>query len=303
MLHFFMRGGVVVIAMLASYFGSTQFRSTNPQDFVMGGGILVISLLVIFLFTRRFWKHFGCFTTLGLIAILMGGMVFFVAGPDMFKNLVAVFTGKTAEAVQNVTEAVAENNNSQPEQQVPAEETVPQQPQFVTGNIQLYKAGDTFVMQGYVFKLYAIASPLREQRCTWSNGMDYECGTVSAQKLKEFIENDPVTCRVMSINKKGEVLAACSIKDAEGNSMDLGAYMVEEGWAIALPAINPIYVPYQERAQQNQKGLWAGTFLAPWEWIEEQNRIRTEAAQVKVPKIKIKAPDVLKKGKSIFDHF
>lgn len=303
MLHFFMRGGVVILAMLASYFGSMQFRSTNPQDFVIGGGVLVISILVIFLFTRRLWKHFGCFTTLGLIAILMGGMVFFVAGPDMFKNLVAVFTGKTAEAVQNVTEAVAENNNSQPEQQVPAEETVPQQPQFVTGNIQLYKAGDTFVMQGYVFKIYAIASPLREQHCNWENGMDYECGTVSAQKLKEFVENDPVTCRVISINKKGEVLGACSIKDADGNTMDLGAYMVEEGWALALPDINPIYSPYQERAQQNKKGLWAGTFLAPWQWVAEQNRIRTEAAQVKVPKIKIKAAPLLKKGKSIFDHF
>ena len=303
MVHFLMRGGVVILAMAASYFGSMQFRSPDPKDMMVGGGILVVCLFVIFLFTRRFWKHFGCFTTLGLIAILMAGLVFFVAGPDMFKNVISAVTGKASQAVQNVQEQVAQQVPAgQGEAQQAQEEVPPEQPQFVTGNIQLYKSGDTFVLQNYVFKLYAVAAPLREQHCTWSNGMDYECGTVSAQKLKEFIESDPVTCRVMSVNKRGEVLGACSIKDAEGNTMDLGAYMVEEGWALALPEINPIYVPYQERAKAGLKGIWGGQFLAPWEWLAEQNRVRQEAAKVKVPKVKINIPSS-KKVKSIFDHF
>ena len=90
-------------------------------------------------------------------------------------------------------------------------------------------------------------------------------------------------------------MAACSV-----GTFDIGAALVEEGWAIALPAVTQIYIPYQTKAQQTKSGLWAGQFQMPWEWKVEQQQIQQQKAKIKVPKLP--APRSKKKG-SVFDFF
>jgi endonuclease YncB( thermonuclease family) len=47
----------------------------------------------------------------------------------------------------------------------------------------------------------------------------------------------------------------------EGNSLfdlpvDLGAYLIREGWAVALPEAPFVYHTYQEIAKVNGRGVW-----------------------------------------------
>lgn len=144
-------------------------------------------------------------------------------------------------------------------------------------------------------RLYGIASPVLGQKCTDAHGRGYDCGYISARKLQEIIGSDSVSCKIMNQNKQGDLMAACSV-----SSFDIGAVMVEAGWAIALPNITPIYVPYEQKARQNKAGLWEGRFQAPWEWQAEQQQIQERASKIKVPKVSLPTK---KKKKSIFDNF
>ena len=99
----------------------------------------------------------------------------------------------------------------------------------------------------------------------------------------------------MTVSSTGAVTATCSI-----GPYDLGAAMVEAGWAVALRNVTPVYVPYEESARQKQFGLWAGQFYMPWEWVSQQKKMAEERQNVKIPD---PPPAPKKKGKSIFDVF
>ena len=74
--------------------------------------------------------------------------------------------------------------------------------------------------------------------------------------------------------------------------------MVEAGWAIALPAVSQIYLPYQQKAQEGKKGLWSGHFQMPWEWMAQQQQAQERPpAKLNLPSM----PKVKKKGKSLLD--
>ena len=71
----------------------------------------------------------------------------------------------------------------------------------------------------------------------------------------------------MQQNKKGYVIGPCS-----HGPYDLGAALVNSGWAVANVNSTPMYSPYEEQAKKNIRGLWSGEFYMPWDWREMQNR-------------------------------
>ena len=286
-MQFLFRAGLFFLAMVGSYIGSLKFQSPNPADLLVGGAIIVVCVIVLFLFTRNLWKFLGCFATLGLVAALIGGMVLLVSGSNMVENVTALFTnkGKTAEETQPAL----------PSQPVNPQTGMPQQAAqpVLQGNVSKILAGDRFVVNGMPVRLYGIAAPVAGQSCTDAHNRAYDCGYVSARRLQEIIGSDSVSCKIMNQNNQGELMAACSV-----SSFDLGAVMVEAGWAIALPQITPIYVPYEQKARQNKAGLWEGQFQAPWEWQAQQRQIQERASKIQVPKVSLPT----KKRKSIFDN-
>lgn len=286
-MQFLFRAGLFFLAMVGSYIGSLKFQSPNPADLLVGGAIIVVCVIVLFLFTRNLWKFLGCFATLGLVAALIGGMVLLVSGSNMVENVTALFTnkGKTAEEAQPAL----------PSQPVNPQTGMPQQAAqpVLQGNVSKILAGDRFVVNGMPVRLYGIAAPVAGQSCTDAHNRAYDCGYVSARRLQEIIGSDSVSCKIMNQNNQGELMAACSV-----SSFDLGAVMVEAGWAITLPNITPIYVPYEQKARQNKAGLWEGQFQAPWEWQAQQRQIQERASKIQVPKVSLPT----KKRKSIFDN-
>jgi hypothetical protein len=58
--------------------------------------------------------------------------------------------------------------------------------------------------------------------------------------------------------------------------------MVEQGWALAFVKYSSVYVHAEEDARANQRGLWQGAFIAPWDW-RHRDRQTTVLGAIAVP--------------------
>lgn len=145
--------------------------------------------------------------------------------------------------------------------------------------------GDTIIIQGGYLKLYGVDAAEANQTCADRHGRSYKCGRDAALWLKSWITGNEIECRILKQDRKGNMIGTCSLGE-----YDIGAALVNSGWAVADTKSTDIYFPYQKQAIANKRGLWQGKFYMPWDWRK---------LQTKKPKIKIiKAPSD-KKG--IFD--
>lgn len=310
------------IGLISSYIGSLCVQHGSAPDMAVGGGALLIGILSFFFLGKGLWRFLGCATTFIIMVVIVGVLFFFISDSGNLGDIFSKFSGSQQEKAADQPSAAAGSGvqapvpppqlqnqmpaqiPAQPQQPVPTVGLPPgmvqqmqQMPQMppssLTGKITSIVSGDVFRMGQHTIRLYGIASPVIDQTCWDNGGHSYECGYVSARMLKDFISGDDVTCRVMNINAQQELMAACTV-----GSFDIGAAMVEAGWAIALPAVTQIYLPYQQKAQEGRKGMWEGRFQMPWEWMAQQQQARERTADVKMPKIRSG-----KKGKGIFDIF
>ena len=128
-------------------------------------------------------------------------------------------------------------------------------------------SGDTFETGGRYFKLFGIAAPEIGQTCSDANGRAYNCGREAAAWLKDWIIGGELECHVIQQDTKGNMVGTCSY-----GPYDIGAGLVQAGWAVAYTKYTDAYVPYEELARQNRNGLWQGTFYKPWDWKKLQSR-------------------------------
>lgn len=141
---------------------------------------------------------------------------------------------------------------------------------------------DTIIIGSGYLRLYGIDAPEVNQACANKHGRSYKCGQEAALWLKSWITGNQIECRVMKRDQKGNMVGICSLGD-----YDIGAALVNAGWAVADIRTTDIYVPYEYQAQANKRGLWQGRFYMPWDW---------RALQAQKPKIKIIKPKGKKKG-------
>lgn len=134
-------------------------------------------------------------------------------------------------------------------------------------------SGDTLIVGGRYFRLFGIDAPENNQTCADSTGRPYHCGQQASAWLKSWLQDYELECRVMQEDAKGNMLGVCSL-----GVYDLGAALVNAGWAVVYTKHTDIYMPYQIQAQKNARGLWQGEFYMPWDWRKIQAR---------KPKIKI----------------
>lgn len=140
-------------------------------------------------------------------------------------------------------------------------------------------SADTLLIRNHVIRLYGIAAPLKQQACADNRGHPYACGKKAARWLQNWILDGEIECRIIQQTKQN-LVGICSY-----GQYDLGAALVVAGWAVALPK-NEIYAPYEEQAQRNLSGMWAGKFYKPWDWAD---------IQAQKPKIKVIKPKTNKK--------
>jgi endonuclease YncB( thermonuclease family) len=121
--------------------------------------------------------------------------------------------------------------------------------------------GDGLRLNGERIRLWGIDAPELGQSCA-RGGTDYPCGEEARDMLGALVMGGRVTCEKVNTDRYRRTVARCHV-----NGRDLGAEMVRQGWAVDYPRYSRgHYAAEQAEAERHRRGLWAGTFVLPWEW-------------------------------------
>jgi endonuclease YncB( thermonuclease family) len=124
--------------------------------------------------------------------------------------------------------------------------------------------GDSFTLRRgdtpLAVRLRGIDAPEARQLCDDARGRPWQCG-IAARKALETLapRGAAIRCRTEGRDRFGRTLSRCTLPDRR----DLGALMVEGGWAIAT---DEDYLVEEDRARSARRGIWQGDFLTPAEW-------------------------------------
>jgi endonuclease YncB( thermonuclease family) len=127
--------------------------------------------------------------------------------------------------------------------------------------------GDSLEIHSERIRLHGIDAPESGQWCS-RNSIAYRCGQDAAFALADKIAFKVVSCLRRDTDRYGRMVAVCT-----AGGEDLGGWMVSQGYAIAFRRYSLEYVPTEERARQEKRGLWAGEFQRP-EDFRQQGRSR-----------------------------
>jgi endonuclease YncB( thermonuclease family) len=106
-----------------------------------------------------------------------------------------------------------------------------------------------------------VDAPESSQTCKDRLGIEYRCGQRAALALADKIGSGPVSCEARDTDRYGRIVAVCLQR-----GMDLNAWMVEEGHALAYRQYSKDYVPQEETARAAKRGIWSGSFTPPSEY-------------------------------------
>jgi endonuclease YncB( thermonuclease family) len=113
----------------------------------------------------------------------------------------------------------------------------------------------TLRINGKTIHLYGIHIPRTNRTCT-SNRLPTVCGSRASVAL-DFKIDGFVRCEIMSELDDGSVVGWCRVKVSKFNEgEDLSAYLLEQGWAVALPDAPFEYQTLEKIAQSRQFGVW-----------------------------------------------
>lgn len=140
--------------------------------------------------------------------------------------------------------------------------------------------GDTLEIHGQRIRLHGIDAPESGQSCE-RDGRQYRCGQQAALALADKIGRATVRCKQRDIDRYQRIVAVCRL----GN-IDLNAWMVRQGWAIAYRQYSLDYVDDENAAQAARSGMWAGRFVEPANWrrgdrLQSANETTADACQIK----------------------
>jgi endonuclease YncB( thermonuclease family) len=132
--------------------------------------------------------------------------------------------------------------------------------QTLTGTARITDA-DTIVIGTETIRLQGVDTPETDQICLDSRGAVWNCGIDARDRLIRHIGSRDTSCITNGKDAFGRWLATCSTSEG-----DLSAWLVREGFGLAFIRYSNAYVAEEAVARNEQKGMWAGAFIAPWDW-------------------------------------
>jgi endonuclease YncB( thermonuclease family) len=118
--------------------------------------------------------------------------------------------------------------------------------------------GDTLRIGAIPIRLQGIDAPEIKQTCRTEHGVEWACGRVVTQVLTKMVKGRTVSCIGAGLDKYGRTLAKCSV-----DGQDIGAYLVENGLALAYRKYSSDYVSAEIRAAHSDTGFWSGAVQTP----------------------------------------
>ena len=105
-------------------------------------------------------------------------------------------------------------------------------------------------LSGEIVRLYGVYIPPTGQTC-YEFTRPMQCGSRASLALDFKIGAEFVRCKVLTKNQDGSVTGFCT---ARGE--DLSAFMLQRGWAVALPDAPFEYAALEKIAQSRGLGVW-----------------------------------------------
>jgi len=121
--------------------------------------------------------------------------------------------------------------------------------------------GDTVQISATKIRLAGIDSPETDQVCLDAKGERWACGVAARDALIKYSGGRPWECDLIGTDRYGRALGICFV---EGE--DVSAWMVRSGWALSFVRYSHDYDRDEAVAREAKAGLWAGAFIAPWDW-------------------------------------
>ena len=110
-------------------------------------------------------------------------------------------------------------------------------------------------ISGKTIHLYGIHIPQIGNTCS-SNKLPPFCGTRAAIAL-DFRISGFVRCEIIATNSDGSLVGWCRVNASHfSEGEDLSAYLLERGWAVALPDASIEYQTLEKIARSRQLGVW-----------------------------------------------
>jgi endonuclease YncB( thermonuclease family) len=123
--------------------------------------------------------------------------------------------------------------------------------------------GDTIQIDITKIRLKGIDAPETHplQFCLDPAGERWDCGVTARDELVAHVGGKPWTCHISGTDRYRRSLATCEV-DGE----DIQRWMVRNGWALSFVRYSHAYDADETIARDAQAGIWAGAFIAPWDW-------------------------------------
>ena len=138
--------------------------------------------------------------------------------------------------------------------------------------------GDTIAIASRHVRLEGIDAPETDQVCLDARGERWTCGVAARDRLSWHLAGRIVFCASPhGEDRYGRTLATCSVAGE-----NLNAWMVREGLALAYLQYSREYVGEEAAAREQNSGMWAGAFIAPWDW-RHRNRHTVILGALSVP--------------------
>jgi endonuclease YncB( thermonuclease family) len=115
-------------------------------------------------------------------------------------------------------------------------------------------------------RLSGIDAPEMDQVCLDATGKRWNCGIDAKEKLQAFANGRPWICDLSGKDIYRRNLGSCTVQGEE-----VSRWLVRNGWALAFRRYSNAYVADEDFAREHKHGLWAGAFIAPWEWRHRSN--------------------------------
>jgi len=130
----------------------------------------------------------------------------------------------------------------------------------ITG-VPKIRDGDQVAFGNQRVRLAGIDAPSNDQLCLNASGERWTCGAAAHEALEKFAGDKEWICHVQRTDRFGRSVAKCEI-----SGEDVSQWMVKNGWALAYVSFSQAYTADEKAARDARARIWAGAFIAPWDW-------------------------------------